>query len=109
MVDEFKVIKIMNEAKIEILKEKNINCDLNIKIKEKLEDEAFFFKIKKEETFEILKNIGVKEDQMEKVFNNLVSADRFFFLIKKGVIAINDNNLIIKYNYYNADNLFRNK
>lgn len=46
-MNEFMVIDVMNEAMIETLKSKNENCDLNLKIKEALKDEALFFRIDK--------------------------------------------------------------
>lgn len=42
-MDEFKVIVVMNEAKIEVLKDKNENYEKNLKIEEYLKDEALFF------------------------------------------------------------------
>lgn len=42
-MDEFTVIKVMNKARIEILKEKNDDYSLNVKIQEYLKDEALFF------------------------------------------------------------------
>ena len=43
MMDEFKVVEIMNETMLELLKEKNQNFNINLKIREFLKDEAFFF------------------------------------------------------------------
>ena len=43
-MNEFKVIVVMNEAMLKLLKDKNANYDKNSKIKKFLEDEAFFFK-----------------------------------------------------------------
>ena len=44
-MDEFKVIVVMNEAMLKVLKDKNANCEENLKIKRYLEDETIFFKI----------------------------------------------------------------
>ena len=59
-MDEFKVILIMNETTIEVLKEKKQDYTLNLKIQKYLEDEAIFFKISKENAKNILKAVGVK-------------------------------------------------
>ena len=64
-MNEFMVIDVMNEAMIETLKSKNENCDLNLKIKEALKDEALFFRIDKKNAYEILKRVGVKQEQFD--------------------------------------------
>jgi len=45
-MDEFKVIMVMNEAMMELLKDKKRNYDNNKRIAEYLKDEAFFFQNK---------------------------------------------------------------
>ena len=57
-MNEFKVIVVMNEAMLKLLKDKNANYDKNSKIKKFLEDEAFFFKINKSQAYELLQNVG---------------------------------------------------
>ena len=85
-MDEFKIITIMNEAMLKLLKDKNNNYDKNLKIKKFLEDEAFFFKINKSSAYEILQTIGVKEDQLEEVYKKLVSQNVYYDLLNKGKI-----------------------
>ena len=46
-MEEIKVIAVMNEAMIKLLKDKNANYEENLKIRKYLEDETIFFKIKK--------------------------------------------------------------
>ena len=46
-MDEFIVIKVMNEATLRLKKSKNEDFSINDKIKQLLQDEAIFFKIKK--------------------------------------------------------------
>ena len=46
-MDEFKVIDVMNESMLKLLKDKNANYDENLKIRKYLEDETIFFKIRK--------------------------------------------------------------
>ena len=43
-MDEFKVIVIMNEAMIKLLKDKNANYERNLKIEQYLKYEALFIK-----------------------------------------------------------------
>ena len=106
-MEEFTVIKVMNEAKIEILKEKNNDYSLNTKIQEYLEeDEAFFFKISKEKAYKILKEIGIKSEKLKTVYEKLISSKAFYDLLNKGKIKGNDN-LIIKYDIYNQNDLFK--
>ena len=53
-MDEIKVIAVMNEAMIEVLKEKGKDYSFNLKIKEELKDETFFFRINKDYAYKIL-------------------------------------------------------
>ena len=108
-MDEFKVIVVMNEAMLKLLKDKNANCEENIKIQKYLEDEAFFFKITEENAYEILKNVGVREESLEDVYKKLISPNIFYNLINSGKINQNDDNLTIKYDRYNSEDLFKKK
>lgn len=101
-MDEFKVIVVMNEAMLKLLKSKNANYEKNSKIKEYLEDEAFFFKIDKINAFKILQNVGVKQEQLEEVYKKLTSSDVFYNLLNRGKINIDDNNLVVKYKTYRS-------
>ena len=96
-MDEFKVIMIMNETMIELLKDKNANCEKNIKIKHYLEDEAFFFKINKIEAFKILQYVGVKKERLEDVYKKLTAPNVFYDLLHRGKVNANDENLVMKY------------
>ena len=108
-MDEFKVVVVMNEAKLRFLKDKNANYEENLKIKKYLEDETIFFKIKKEDAYKILKNVGVKQDMLENVYKKLTAQNLFYDLLSKGKIKADDDNLIIKYNIYNSEELFKKK
>ncbi len=107
-MNEFKVIVVMNEAKLRVLKNKNENCDKNLEIKKYLEDEAFFFKNDKLKAYEILKSVGVRENQLENTYKKLISPSIFYELLIKGKVNINDDKLIIKYDTYKGD-LFNKK
>ena len=108
-MDEFKVIVIMNEAMLKLLKDKNANNEENLKIKKYLEDEAIFFKIDKLSAYKILQNVGVKQEMIESVYKKLTSQNVFYDLLNKGKINADDNNIIIKYDTYKTDDLFKKK
>ena len=106
-MDEFKVISIMNEATKEVLKDKNENYERNLQIEEFLKDEAFFFKIDKLTAYEILKDVGVRKEQLETVYNKLISQKVFYDLLYRGKIDVNDKNLIVKYKIVGKNDLFK--
>ena len=108
-MDEFKVIVVMNEAILKLLKDKNNNYEENLKIKKILEDETIFFKIDKLKAQKILQNVGVRQENIEDVYKKLTSPSVFYDLLNKGKININDNNLVVKYNTYNPDDLFKKR
>ena len=96
-MDKFVVIKVMNEAMIRLRRSKNEDCEKNEK-KKFLEDEALFFKIKKETAIRILISVGVKTEKLEETYQKLIEKDVYENLIRKGKINSNDNKLIVKYN-----------
>ena len=108
-MDEFKVIVVMNEAMLKLLKDKNNNYEENLRIKKILEDETIFFKIDKLKAQKILQNVGVRQENIEDVYKKLTSPSVFYDLLNKGKININDNNLVVKYNTYNPDDLFKKR
>ena len=108
-MDEFKVIDVMNEAMLKLLKDKNANYEENLKIKKYLEDEAIFFKISKPNAYKILQNVGVKQEKLEDVYKKLTSPNVFYDLLNRSKIKADDNNIIIKYDVYNSDNLFKKR
>ena len=97
-MDKFVIIKIMNEAMMRLKMSKNEDYEKNKKIKEFLEDEALFFKIKKEHAIKLLISVGVKEENLEETYQKLTEKNTYDNLIKKGIIDIEDNNLVVKYN-----------
>ena len=109
MVDEFKVVTIMNEAILKTLKENQQNYNENLEIQKCLEDEAFFFKIKKENAQTVLQKIGVQKSQLENVYKKLIAPNIYYELLNCGKIKENDKNIIIKYDTYNSEKLFNKK
>lgn len=99
-MNEFIVIKVMNESMMGLLKAKNQNYEKNTKIKEYLKDETIFFKINKENAYEILQNVGVKQEKLEKVYQKLISPDVFYNLLNEGKINPDDEKLVVKYKKY---------
>ena len=97
-MDKFIIIKIMNEAMIRLKTSKNENCEKNEKIKEFLEDEALFFKIKKETALKVLINVGVNEEKLEETYQKLTEKNMYDKLIRKGKIDPKDDTLTVKYN-----------
>ena len=65
-----------------------------------LKDEAVFFKIDKSKAYEILKNVGVKQEQLENVYKKLISSDVFYDLLNRKIIKKDDKNILIKYTIY---------
>lgn len=109
MVDEFKLIDVMNDARLKLLKDNNKDYEENLKIKKLLNDKALFFKISKSRAYNILELIGIKQKKIEDVYNKLINQDIFYNLLNRGVINIDDPNLVVKYKVYNKDDLFKKK
>ena len=101
-MNEFKVIDVMNEAMLNLLKDRNKNYEKNAKIKEYLKDEAFFFKTNKLNAFKVLQNVGVKQEQLENVYKKLISPSVFYDLLNRGKLRIDDEKLVVKYKVYRS-------
>lgn len=108
-MDEFKVIVVMNEAMLKLLKDKGANYEENLKIKKYLEDETIFFKINKLNAYKILQNVGVKKEKLEDVYKKLTSPNVFYDLLNRGKINAEDNNIIVKYDVYNPNDIFKKR
>ena len=108
-MNEFKVIVVMNEAMLKTLKDKNANYEENLKIQTYLKDEALFFKITKANAYKILQHVGIRQESLEDVYKKLTSPNMFYDLLNQGKIVANDVNLIVKYDTYNSDDLFKKR
>lgn len=97
-MDEFVVIKVMNEAMLRLKKSKNEDYTKNEKIKEFLQDEAIFFKIRKEMALKVLISVGVNEEKLEETYQKLITKNMYENLIRKGKINPETDNLFVKYN-----------
>ena len=102
-------LKIINDSTIVYLKKLNRNYKRNGIIKHILDDDACFFKMNKNEAYIILQNIGISNEQIDSIYENLISSNEFYRLFKCNKIDLNDKEIIIKYPIYETNNLFNNK
>lgn len=72
-MNEFIVVKVMNEAMLRVKKSNNQDYSINEKIKNDLQDEELFTKIDKDTAIELLKNVGVSEDKLEEMYEKLLA------------------------------------
>ena len=100
-------IRIMNDTMIVYLKKMGINYQRNELIKKILSDDACFFKMNKEDAFAVLGSVGIR-DNIEEIYEKLISSDVYYDLYQKGIINENGSELIIKYQIYGTENLFKN-
>lgn len=96
-MDEFIIIKVMNESMLRLKKDKNRDYTINKKIKELLEDETLFFRISKRNAISLLDSVGVANDKLEEVYKKLTDKKIYNKLVEEGKINANDK-LTIKYN-----------
>ena len=76
-MDEFIVIKVMNEAMLKLKKSKNEDFTINEKIKEYLNDKEFFSKVSKDSAMKVLISAGVAKDKLDDTYKKLISS-RFY-------------------------------
>lgn len=95
-MDEFIVIKVMNESMLRLKRDKNMDYTINEKIKELLEDEGLFFRIRKENAIKTLASVGVANDKLEEVYKKLTNKNMYDKLVREGKINTTDK-LTIKY------------
>lgn len=105
-MNEFIVVDVMNEAMIELLQEKNENCEKNLLIREYLKDKAIFFKLDRQKVFKILQTVGVKDDQLNKTYLKLTSKQMFDSLLNNNLIKTDDKNLVINYTNQTNNTVF---
>ncbi len=96
-MNEFYLIVVMNETEIELAKTKNKNCEKNLKIQKYLEDEAFFFKVSSSKAYEVLQDVGIKQEKLKEVYRKLISPKMFYDLVESKKINPEDENLVVKY------------
>lgn len=102
-------LKILNDTTILYLKKLGKDYKRNQIIRKILKDDACFFKMEKEDACTILQDIGITEDEVELVYSNLISSNNYYTLQKTGKIRDDDKEILVKYNNYNYDDLFKKK
>lgn len=102
-------IRLMNETRIRYLKKINKDTYRNQIINKILEDEACFFKMEKEDTLILLEDIGISKDNIESIYNDLISKNRYYELEQKGNINNKDKEILIKYEERNIEEVFEER
>lgn len=72
-MDEFIVVKVMNEAMLRLKKNKNEDYSINERIRHDLEDRELFLKISKKDALMILSNVGVSNGKLEEMYEKLMA------------------------------------
>ncbi len=70
---QLKEIRLMNESMIKYLESLGKSAQRNIIIKNILEDEKCFQKLEKEDSYMILKDVGISAEKIDYIYLNLVS------------------------------------
>ena len=102
-------LRLINDSNILYLKKINRSYKRNEIIKNILDDEACFFKMYKNDAYMILQDIGILDNQIDDIYQKLISSDEFYRLFKSKKIDLNDKDILIKYPIYDTDDLFKNK
>lgn len=106
MTQLLNTIKLLNDSTIVYFKKMGLDATRNEMIKQILGDDACFFKMDKEDACIILRHIGIGQEKIEKIYSDLTSKSEFYRLHNEQKIKENDSELKIKYEIYNANNLF---
>ena len=59
-----------------------------------------YFKINKQNAYKILQTVGVKQEQLDRVYKKLISPNIFYDLLNKGKIKADDDSIVVKYDIY---------
>ena len=102
-------LRLINDSNILYLKKINRSYKRNEIVKNILDDEACFFKMNKNDAYIILQDIGILSEQIDIIYQKLISSDEFYRLFKSKKIDLNDKDILIQYPIYDTDDLFKNK
>lgn len=102
-------LRLINDSNILYLKKINRSYKRNEIVKNILDDEACFFKMNKDDAYIILQDIGILSEQIDIIYQKLISSNEFYRLFKSKKIDLNDKDILIKYPIYDTDDLFKNK
>ncbi len=101
-------LRLINDSNILYLKKINRSYKRNEIVKNILDDEACFFKMNKKDAYIVLQDIGILSEQIDIIYQKLISSDEFYRLFKSKKIHLNDKDILIKYPIYDTDDLFKN-
>ena len=102
-------LRLINDSNILYLKKINRSYKRNEIIKNILNDETCFFKMNKNDAYMVLHDIGISDNQIDTMYQKLISSDEFYNLYKGKKLDLNDEEILIKYPIYNVDEIFKNK
>ena len=102
-------LRLINDSNIIYLKKINRSYKRNEIIKNILNDETCFFKMNKNDAYVILHDIGILDNQIDTIYQKLISYDEFYNLYKSEKIDLDDEDIIIKYPIYKSEEIFKNK
>lgn len=102
-------LRLINDSNILYLKKLNRSYKRNEIIKNILNDETCFFKMNKNDAYMILKDIGILDNQIDTIYQKLISFNEFYNLYEGKKLDLNDEEILIKYPIYNIDEIFKNK
>ncbi len=108
-MNQLSELRLINDSNIIYLKKINRSYKRNEIIKNILNDETCFFKMNKNDAYMILKDIGILDNQIDTIYQKLISSDEFYNLYNCKKIDLNDEELIIQYPIHNVDEIFENK
>ena len=108
-MNQLSELRLINDSNILYLKKINRSYKRNEIIKNILNDETCFFKMNKNDAYMILKDIGILDNQIDNIYQKLISSDEFYNLYNCKKIDLNDEELIIQYPIHNVDEIFENK
>lgn len=108
-MNQLSELRLINDSNIIYLKKINRSYKRNEIIKNILNDETCFFKMNKNDAYMILKDIGILDNQIDTIYQKLISSDEFYNLYNCKKIDLNDEELIIQYPIHNEDEIFENK
>ena len=108
-MNQLSELRLINDSNIIYLKKINRSYKRNEIIKNILNDETCFFKMNKNDAYVILHDIGILDNQIDTIYQKLISYDEFYNLYKSEKIDLDDEDIIIKYPIYKSEEIFKNK
>ena len=95
-------LRVLNDSTILYLKKTNQNYEKNSIIKNILDDDACFFKMGKDDAHTVLKEVGIRAEEIEEMYKKLIARSEFYKLLQCNKINIEDKELVIKYPVYDS-------